>query len=211
MSRGGTNRTSIPRAPWTSHGNTIDVNSMSGTRTRAFTGSAVERWVTSCETVLPSATSSGAACTSRANSAREASAASAHGSQLVAPTCQSASACCSASKARLGGRPYDAVFRYPPTRVPFATRKGGVHRGMGLGVVATATAGAFRDVPRRRRGSSRRVRLLPNPAWRARIRGVRSASRPRRARRRRRRRSRSRRTRAGAGPSRAAPRRRARP
>ena len=33
--------------------------------------------------------------------------------------------------------------------------------------VATATAGAFRDVPRRRRGSSRGIRLLPNPAWRA--------------------------------------------
>ena len=33
--------------------------------------------------------------------------------------------------------------------------------------VATATAGAFRDLPRRRRGSSRGIRLLPNPAWRA--------------------------------------------
>ena len=33
--------------------------------------------------------------------------------------------------------------------------------------IATATAGAFRDVPRRRRGSSSSIRLLPNPAWRA--------------------------------------------
>jgi len=34
--------------------------------------------------------------------------------------------------------------------------------------VATATAGAFRGVPRRRRGSSRGIRLLRNPTWRAR-------------------------------------------
>jgi hypothetical protein len=33
--------------------------------------------------------------------------------------------------------------------------------------VATATAGVFRDVPRRRRGSSRGIWPLPNPAWRA--------------------------------------------
>ena len=32
--------------------------------------------------------------------------------------------------------------------------------------VATATAGAFRDLPRRSRGSRRRIRLLPDPAWR---------------------------------------------
>ena len=33
-------------------------------------------------------------------------------------------------------------------------------------VIATAAAGAFRDLPRRSRGSSRGIRLLPNPAWR---------------------------------------------
>ena len=57
---GRTGRRSRAR-PCTSHGNTIDVNSMSGTRTRAPSGSAVAEVRTSCDTVLPSATSSGAA------------------------------------------------------------------------------------------------------------------------------------------------------
>ncbi len=90
---------------WTSSGNSIEVNSTSGTTTRAPSGSAVTTEPTSSDTVEPTATRVASTPTSRANAARDASVLSPQRSQLVRPPCQSASAAWSASHAGRGGSP----------------------------------------------------------------------------------------------------------
>ncbi len=100
---GGTVRTS--KRSWTSSGNSTEVNSMSGTTTRAPAGSAVSTEPTSSETVEPTATCAASTPVSRANAARAPSVLQPHSSQLVRPPCQSASADCSASHAGRGGSP----------------------------------------------------------------------------------------------------------
>ena len=105
--------TCTPRSACTAHGKTFEVNSTSGTSTRAPSGIAAATSEIAAETVLPVKTSSAATPTSRPNAARARPVDSSHGSQLVSPTCQSASACCIASQAGLGGSPYDAVFSHP--------------------------------------------------------------------------------------------------
>ena len=89
----------------TSRGNNVDVNSTSGTTTRARSGSPVAAVATSCDTVAPTATRSTGTPTRRANTSRAASVTSPHASQLVRPPRQSASASCIASNAGRGGSP----------------------------------------------------------------------------------------------------------
>ena len=99
----GTVRTS--RRLCTSSGNSSEVNSMSGTTTRAPAGSAVITEPTSSDTVAPTATRVASTPTRRAKAARDASMLSPHGSQLVRPPCQSDSTACRASHAGRGGSP----------------------------------------------------------------------------------------------------------
>src|SRR6266536_1299096 len=109
----GTATTSTPRSSCTFHGNTFEVNSTVSVSTVAPSGSAAAIGTKAADTVLPTNTSAASAPTNRANDSRARPVDSSHGSQLVAPTRQSASAACSASQAGRGGNPYDAVFSHP--------------------------------------------------------------------------------------------------
>ena len=78
---------------------------MSGTSTRAPSGSEAATRPTNSDAVAPTETRSGCTPTIVANAARAPSVASPQCSQLVRPPRQSASASCSASKPARGGRP----------------------------------------------------------------------------------------------------------
>jgi hypothetical protein len=103
----------IPRSSCTFQGKTFEVNSMSSTSTVEPSGNESAIGAIAAETVLPTKTSATGAPTSRANDSRDRVVDSSHGSQVVAPTCQSRNAACSASQPGRGGNPYDAVFNHP--------------------------------------------------------------------------------------------------
>jgi len=102
---GGTVVTVTPRSSCTRNGNSVEVNSTSGTITRVPRGRHAAASPAKPDTVAPIATHSVLTPTIRANAARAASLLSPQCSQLVRPVRQSASACCSASKPSRGGRP----------------------------------------------------------------------------------------------------------
>jgi hypothetical protein len=101
----GTVSTEMPRSACTSHGKRFEVNSISGTTTRAPAGSIAATGASRPDTVAPTAMSPGVTPVIRAKAARARPVDSSHGSQLVRPCCQSASAACSASHAGRGGSP----------------------------------------------------------------------------------------------------------
>ena len=78
---------------------------MSGTTTRAPSGTEAARMPTNVDAVEPADTRSSGTPTSCANSPRVRSVASFQCSQLVRPCRQSSSATCNASHAGRGGRP----------------------------------------------------------------------------------------------------------
>jgi hypothetical protein len=101
----GAVRTTTPRSPWTAHGKTFEVNSMSGNSTVAPAGRAEAIGASICDTCEPMATSASGTPIRRAKDARARFTGASHDSQLVLPRRQSASASCRASQAGLGGRP----------------------------------------------------------------------------------------------------------
>ena len=101
----GTVSTSTPRCACARNGKSSEVKSISGATTRAPSGIAAATWPTSPETVAPVATRSGGTPTSRAHASRARAVLSPHGSQVVRPSRQSASAACSSSQAGCGGSP----------------------------------------------------------------------------------------------------------
>lgn len=90
---------------WTRNGNSVEVNSSSGTMTRAPSGTEAATSPTKPETVAPIATRVAGTPTIWAKAARAASLDSPQCSQLVRPPRQSASAACIASKPSRGGSP----------------------------------------------------------------------------------------------------------
>ncbi len=108
---GSTVVTVTPRASCTRNGNSVEVNSTSGTSTRVPAGRLAAARPMKADTVAPIATRSGATPTIVAKAARDPSVLSPQCSQLVRPVRHSASACCSASKPSRGGRPKLAVLR----------------------------------------------------------------------------------------------------
>ena len=102
---GGTVVTVTPRPSWTRKGNSVEVNSTSGTITRARSGSDAAMRPTNADTVAPIETCRGETPIIAAHAARAPSLLSPQCSQLVRPPRQSASACCIASKPSRGGRP----------------------------------------------------------------------------------------------------------
>ena len=81
----GTVAISMLRSAWASQGNRFEVNSSSGTTTRAPAGSAAATRPSRPETVAPMATSSAAAPISPAKRSLAWSTLWSHGSQLVRP------------------------------------------------------------------------------------------------------------------------------
>ena len=79
---------------WTRNGNSVEVNSSSGTITRAPSGSEAATSPTKPDTVAPIATRAAGTPTISANAARAPSLASPQCSQPVRPPRQSASAAC---------------------------------------------------------------------------------------------------------------------
>ena len=86
-------------------GNSVEVNSTSGTTTRVPFGSDAATSPTSPDTFAPTATRAGSLPTSVAKAARARPVCSFQPSQLVLPVRHSSSAPCSASHAGRGGRP----------------------------------------------------------------------------------------------------------
>jgi hypothetical protein len=101
----GTGTTSTPWAARTSQGNRLELNSPSGTTTRAPAVRTVATEPSSSETVAPMATSAAGTLTSRAKRSRDWSTLRSHGSQLVRPVRHSSSMAWTAANAGRGGRP----------------------------------------------------------------------------------------------------------
>lgn len=109
----GTVTTSTPRASWTSQGKRFEVNSMSGTSTRAPGGSAAANGASRPEAVWPAITASTGAPTRRAKQARARSPAACHASMSERPSRHASWAAVMAAYAVSGGMPWLAVLSQP--------------------------------------------------------------------------------------------------